>query len=236
MPKPWSVQAPIHPEGWRFVGPLALATVALTYLFGVSVLMAGALITLSVAAFFRNPRRITPTRAGLVIGPADGRVVAVKEVTPEPALGLGEEPRVRISIFLSVLNVHVNRSPVDGTVTHTDYRPGVFVNAAFDKASEKNERSALALRWTGDHPRAGQTVGVVQIAGLIARRIVTDAHEGQSLQAGERFGLIRFGSRTDVYLPQGLTPLVSVGQRVVGGETVLADARSDEPTRVGEAR
>jgi phosphatidylserine decarboxylase len=161
--------------------------------------------------------------------PADGRVSAIEHLRPPAELALGDVERVRISIFLSVFDVHINRAPVAGQITRSLYIPGSFLNAALDKASEENERRALVIQRLD-----GLEIGVVQIAGLVARRIVTFVGEGASIGAGERFGLIRFGSRVDVYLPPGQGPLVTVGQRAIGGETVLADLKSNEPER--EAR
>lgn len=226
----------IHRAGWPFIGLAALLTLGLSLVGGSVVFFLGLIVTCWVVYFFRDPARVTPIRPGLVISPADGRVVLISSVVPEKVLGLGEEPRTRISIFLNVFDVHVNRSPVEGEVAHVQYRPGKFVNASLDKASVDNERNALAITMTGDHPYAGQRIGVVQIAGLIARRILCDVAPGKILKAGERFGMIRFGSRTDVYLPVGATPLVCIGQRVLGGETVLADFTSSEPARQGEVR
>jgi len=168
--------------------------------------------------FFRDPERVVPARPHLVVAPADGRVVIVDQAVPPAELGLGPDPRPRVCIFLSVLDVHVNRSPVAGRVTRIAYRHGAFLNASLDKASEENERNALAIRLTD-----GRDVAVVQIAGLIARRILCFVNEGQEVQAGERFGLIRFGSRTDLYLPAGTRPLVAEGQTMIGGETVIAE-------------
>jgi phosphatidylserine decarboxylase len=168
-------------------------------------------------------------REGLVVSAADGRVAMIEKVRPPLELGLGEAERVRISTFLSVFDVHIQRAPVAGRIARSIYVPGVFVNAAIDKASEDNERRAIVIQTP-----AGAEIAVVQIAGLVARRIVTFAHEGDSLAVGQRFGLIRFGSRVDVYLPPGRAPLVAVGQRAIGGETVFADLLSDEPER--EAR
>ena len=153
-----------------------------------------------------------------MVAPADGRVISVPPAVPPAELGLGAMPRWRVSIFLSVINVHVNRIPVDGTITRIAYRHGSFLNASLDKASEANERNAIALRLPD-----GREIAVVQIAGLIARRIVCDLREGDAVQAGQRFGIIRFGSRTDLYLPEGVRPLVAVGQTMIGGETVLAE-------------
>lgn len=182
-----------------------------------------------VIYFFRDPARVTPLRHGLVISAADGRVSSIDRVVAPKELALGADERVRISTFLSVFDVHINRAPVAGKITRSLYSPGLFLNAALDKASEDNERRSLVIE-TAD----GDALGVVQIAGLIARRIVTFSNVGDSVGAGERFGLIRFGSRVDVYLPPGKKPLVAVGQRVIGGETVLADLLSEEAER--EAR
>ena len=208
---------PIHRDGHKFLALAALLTLGLFFLWP-PLGWFFALITCWVAYFFRDPDRVTPLRNGLVIAPADGRVVGLEVVTPPAELGLPPEPRLRISIFLSVFDVHVNRAPVAGRIKRMAYVPGAFVNAAADKASEDNERAALVIE-TQD----GVEVGVVQIAGLVARRIVTFVKEGDSIGVGERFGLIRFGSRADVYLPPGRTALVSVGQRAIAGETVLAD-------------
>ena len=186
-------------------------------------------LTVYVAYFFRDPDRVTPLRDGLVVSPADGRISSIDTVRPPAELGLGETPRQRISIFLSVLDVHINRAPVAGRISRSVYVPGAFLNAALDKASEENERRSIVISTP-----AGQDVACVQIAGLIARRIVTFAKEGATVGMGERFGLIRFGSRVDVFLPPGHGCLVAVGQRAIGGETVLADLKSTEPER--EAR
>lgn len=220
----------IHPAGWPFIAVAVVITLGLL-LFGGVAFMVGLLVTGWVVYFFRNPKRMTPIRPGLVVSPADGKICAISEVVPDETLGLGQEPRTRISIFLNVFDVHINRSPVEGEVLQVIYRPGAFVNASLDKASVDNERNALVIKMAD-----GQMIGVVQIAGLIARRIVCFVKEGVVLKAGERFGLIRFGSRTDVYLPVGMKALVCVGQRAVGGETVLADAISNEEAREGEAR
>ena len=224
-----------HRAGWPFIGLFAGVTVVLAFLSG-PLFVVGAILTAWCFYFFRDPDRITPTREGLIISPADGRVVAIKELVPEPVFGLGDAPRTRISIFLNVFDVHVNRMPADGIVQACNYRPGKFVNASLDKASVDNERMAITLQLTGDHPYDNQRLGVVQIAGLIARRIVCTAKQGDTFKAGERFGIIRFGSRADIYLPPGLVPLVAVGQRMIGGETVLADCTSDEGIRHGETR
>lgn len=225
----------VHPAGWPFIGIAALLMLFLSFFGGVS-WMVGMILLGWVVYFFRDPKRVTPSRSGLVIAPADGRVIMITDVVPDIDLGLGQESHTRISIFLNVFDVHVNRSPVDGEVVHTHYRPGKFLNASLDKASVDNERNALAIVMSGEHPYAGQKIGVVQIAGLIARRILCTVKPKDTLQAGERFGLIRFGSRTDIYLPKGVKPLVCVGQRMIGGETVLADFCSQEDRRMGEVR
>jgi len=188
-------------------------------------------LTLWCVYFFRDPDRVTPVRPGLVIAPADGRVCLVDESAPPPELELGDEPRPRVCIFMNVFNVHVNRAPMSGTITKLAYRPGKFINAELDKASEYNERQALAMKTTSGHD-----IAFVQIAGLVARRILCQVAEGQALQAGERFGLIRFGSRVDVYLPKGAAPLLAVGQLTTAGETVVADLESNESRREGEVR
>jgi phosphatidylserine decarboxylase len=219
---------PVHSEGYKFLAIGAGFSLVLFWLWSPAAWLA-VLITAWVAYFFRDPPRVTPLRDGLVVSPADGRISAIERVRPPAELGLGDEPRLRISTFLSVFDVHINRAPVAGRVVRSVYVPGSFLNAALDKASEENERRALVIATT-----SGAEIGVVQIAGLIARRIVTFAREGDGVGIGERFGLIRFGSRVDLYLPPGRGALVSVGQRAVGGETVFADLKSDEPER--EAR
>ena len=219
---------PVHSDGYRFLAIGAGVSLLLFWLWPPLAWIA-VLATAYVAYFFRDPPRVTPLREGLIVSPADGRISAIERVRPPAELGLGDEPRLRVSIFLSVFDVHINRAPVAGRITRSVYVPGSFLNAALDKASEENERRALVIATAG-----GADIGVVQIAGLIARRIVTFAKEGDSVGIGERFGLIRFGSRVDVYLPPGHAALVAVGQRAVGGETVLADLRSQEPER--EAR
>lgn len=177
----------------------------------------GAVATAAVACFFRAPHRVPPTRPGLVVAPADGTVSTVGSAPPPAELGLGAEPRARVSAFLSVFDVHVQRIPLDGEVVRVAYRPGAFLSADLDKASEVNERNSLLLRGSGGHELA-----VVQIAGLVARRIVCSVGEGDAVRMGQTYGLIRFGSRVDLYLPPGSEVLVRPGQRTVGGETVLA--------------
>jgi phosphatidylserine decarboxylase len=214
---------PIHPEGYPFIGGFALASLILFWIW-VPLGWIGTVLTVWCALFFRDPLRVTPLREGLVMAPADGRVSMVTPVLPPAELGLGDRPLMRISIFMSVFNCHVNRSPVPGRIERIAYRPGKFINAELDKASEDNERNGLVIA------SANGRFGVVQIAGLVARRIVSFVREGQLIGAGERFGLIRFGSRVDVYLPEGATVLVSEGQTAIAGETVLADFQSEART------
>lgn len=212
----WSVLSPPHPAGRPFIiGGLVLMLLGL--FVGGWLFALGLLFLLFCLYFFRDPERVAPGRPGVFVAPADGRVVSVMPAVPPEELGLGDAPRWRVATFLSVLDVHVNRVPVDGTVTRIAYRSGKFVNASMDKASEHNERNALAIKL-----KDGRTAAVVQIAGLIARRIVCSVHEGEPVRAGDRFGLIRFGSRTDLYLPEGVVPLVVEGQTMIGGETVIA--------------
>lgn len=224
------VMMPIHPQGWPFIGLFAVVAALLGWAWA-PLGWLGLAATLWCAYFFRNPDRVTPTRADLAISPADGVVCLVDQAVPPAELGLGDVPRPRVCVFMSVFDVHVNRVPLDGTVTALAYHPGKFVNAALDKASEENERMAIGLRLDD-----GRTIAFVQIAGLVARRIKCDLADGQRVRKGERFGLIRFGSRVDVYLPEGVAPLVALGQRCIAGETVLADLASDEPARQGEVR
>ena len=210
--------APIHKEGWRFVAIFAAVTVLLFALGLWPLGWIGVLFSIWCAYFFRDPERVTPIASNLIVAPADGRVSAIETVIPPPELDLPRENMTRISIFMNVFDVHINRSPIAARVAKVTYVPGLFFNADLDKASEDNERQALTLETP-----AGLRIGVVQIAGLIARRIVKFVSEGDSLQAGERFGLIRFGSRVDVFLPEGIVPLVCLGQRSLAGETILAD-------------
>ena len=211
------VIAPPHPAARPFLAGGATALVLGLAVAGWLAWIA-AFFLLFCLYFFRDPERVPPPRANTVLAPADGRVVSVMEALPPAELGLGPVPRWRIAIFLSVLDVHVNRIPVNGTITRIAYRHGSFVNASLDKASDDNERNALAIRLPD-----GRELAVVQIAGLIARRILCHVREGDAVRAGERFGIIRFGSRTDLYLPLGVRPLVIVGQTMIGGETVLAE-------------
>ncbi|MGO4714424.1 phosphatidylserine decarboxylase [Bradyrhizobium sp. 2TAF24] len=209
---------PIHPEGYPFIGGFALVSLLLFWLWS-PLGWIGVGLTVWCALFFRDPVRVTPVREGLVVSPADGRVSMIAQVVPPAELGLGDKPLLRVSVFMSVFNCHVNRSPVAGRIERIAYRPGKFINAELDKASEDNERNSLVISTPDGR------IGVTQIAGLVARRIVSFVREGQTLSAGERFGLIRFGSRLDVYLPEGAKVLVSEGQTAIAGETVLADFR-----------
>jgi phosphatidylserine decarboxylase len=218
---------PLHPEGRRFLAIFAGVTLVL-FLIWAPLGWLGLGLTVWCYYFFRDPVRSVPLRDGLVVSPADGVVSQVGPAVPPEGLGLAAEPLTRISIFMSVFNCHVNRAPVEGTVSAVVYRSGRFLNASLDKASEDNERNALKIDLAD-----GRTVAVVQIAGLIARRIVCWVKPGQRVIAGERFGLIRFGSRLDVYLPPGVVPLVAEGQTMTAGETVLADLAGAEPARPG---
>jgi len=220
--------APVHRDGHKFVG-LGLIVTALLFMVWPPLAWVMALVTCWIIYFFRDPDRVTPLRDGLILSPADGRVSLIEKVRPPSELGLGDEERVRISVFLSIFDVHIQRAPIAGRIVRSIYVPGAFLNAALDKASEDNERRSIVI----ESP-TGIKVAAVQIAGLIARRIVTFTAEGDSVGAGERFGLIRFGSRVDTYLPAGATALIAVGQRAIGGETVFADLKSTEPER--EAR
>ncbi len=221
---------PLHPDGWKFVAIAALATVVL-FLLWQPLGWVGLIVTAWVVYFFRDPPRVTPIREGLVVSPADGLIVSIAEGTPPRELGMDEAPMTKIGIFLNVFDVHINRMPADGVVVDTRYRKGKFLNASLDKASDENERMAIRLR-TVDGPE----IAVVQIAGLVARRIVCQIQAGQAVAAGQRFGLIRFGSRTDLYVPRDWSIVAIEGQRVLGGETVLADSSSREPRRLGVAR
>jgi phosphatidylserine decarboxylase len=217
---------PIHREGYPFIGGFALASLVLFWLWP-PLGWLGAIATLWCIYFFRDPLRVTPIRDGIVVAPADGRVCQVVSVVPPRELELGERPLPRISIFMSVFDCHINRSPVTGRVERIVYRAGKFISADLDKASEDNERNAFVIV-TG----AGQRIAVVQIAGLIARRIVCFAREGDALGAGQRIGMIRFGSRVDVYLPEGTRALAGEGQIAIAGETLIADLATGaaEPT------
>jgi phosphatidylserine decarboxylase len=224
------ILVPIHRDGWRFIAAFAVVALILAVI-AAPLGWIGAAFTLWCIYFFRDPPRVTPTRAGLVVSPADGVVQMIQRALPPPELGLAPQPLLRVSIFMNVFDVHVNRVPTDGSVTALAYRAGKFFNASLDKASELNERQAVRLGLPD-----GRDIVLVQIAGLVARRIRCDLRQGQGVRAGERFGLIRFGSRVDVYLPEGVAPLVAVGQTAVAGETVVADLTGGEGPRQGEVR
>jgi phosphatidylserine decarboxylase len=216
---------PINHEGYPFIAGFGIASLFLMWLWS-PLGWLGVIATLWCVYFFRDPPRVTPLREGLVISPADGRVSRIANAVPPAELAIGDRPVVRISIFMSVFDCHVNRSPVAGRIERIAYRAGLFLNADLDKASEDNERNCFLIRTTG-----GIRVGVVQIAGLVARRIVPFVREGTAVAAGERIGMIRFGSRLDVYLPDGGRPLVAEGQTAVAGETVIADLQGGDPGR-----
>jgi phosphatidylserine decarboxylase len=208
---------PMHPEGRKFVAIFAAITLVL---FAVEDVLGwiGVGLTVWCYYFFRDPERVTPDAEGLVISPADGVVSLIEPAVPPRELGLPEEALTRVSVFMSVFNCHVNRAPVAGKVEKIAYKPGKFLNASLDKASEDNERNSLVIRMEDD-----RILTVTQIAGLVARRIVSFTQEGAVLDRGERFGLIRFGSRLDIYLPEGVEPSVKIGQTMIAGETVIAD-------------
>ena len=214
-----NVIVPVHKEGYPFVAAFFGASLVLGWLFE-PLFWIGMVLTLWCAYFFRDPERVTPQDDDLVISPADGKVSSIRMEVPPEELYLGVEPMLRISIFMNVFDCHVNRSPMRGSVVNIAYREGSFLNAELDKASKDNERNGLVIE-----TKQGR-IGVVQIAGLVARRILCWANPSQPLDAGERFGLIRFGSRLDVYLPTGAEPRVSLGQRAIAGETVIAEFNS----------
>ena len=216
--------SPIHPQGYPFIGGFALASLVL-FLLWAPLGWLGTVATLWCAYFFRDPPRVTPVRDGIVVAPADGRVSQIASAVPPRELELGDRPLPRVSIFMSVFDCHVNRSPVSGRIERVVYRAGKFLSADLDKASEDNERNAFVIA------TAGARIGVIQIAGLVARRIVPFAHEGELVAAGQRIGMIRFGSRVDVYLPEGARALAAEGQTAIAGETVLADLRAVDAGR-----
>ena len=210
----------IHREGYPFIALFAAVNL-LAFLLSAWLGWLLLPITLWCVAFFRDPERNTPPESGLIICPADGKLLPVVEAAPPAELGMGDSPRPRLSIFMNVFNVHVNRNPVSGQVIGTSYRPGKFFNASFDKASIHNERMSIRLRPEGESGDR-RDLAVVQIAGLVARRIVCDLVQGEGVRRGARFGIIRFGSRVDVYLPPGTEILVQPGITTRAGETVLA--------------
>lgn len=207
---------PIHREGWPFIAAFAGVAVVLGF-FSTSLFWIGAILTAWCAYFFRDPERVTPVDDKLVISPADGIVSAVGPAVPPRELGLGNAEMTRISVFMNVFSCHVNRSPVRGRIVAIEHRRGKFLNAELDKASIENERNGVVI----DSPHG--RVAAVQVAGLVARRIVCWSGEGNDISTGDRFGLIRFGSRVDVYLPEGAVAKVAIGQTAVAGETVIAE-------------
>jgi phosphatidylserine decarboxylase len=207
---------PVHREGWPFIAAFAGASIVLG-LFSTSLFWIGAILTAWCAYFFRDPERVTPVDDKLVVSPADGIVSAVGPAVPPRELGLGTSEMTRISVFMNVFSCHVNRSPVRGRIVTIEHRRGKFLNAELDKASVENERNGLVI----DSPNG--RVAAVQVAGLVARRIVCWTEEGNDISTGDRFGLIRFGSRVDVYLPEGAVAKVAIGQTAVAGETVIAE-------------
>ena len=225
-----TVLVPLHPAGWPFVTLFAGVAILMTWWFP-PLGFVGLVLTAWCIYFFRDPQRVTPDGDGLVISPADGVVQSIVQAAPPDELEMGLEPRTRVAVFMNVFNVHVNRIPIDGVISASAYRPGKFVNASYDKASEQNERQSLKVT-----TKSGQEVGFVQIAGLVARRIICHAKVGDRMRAGERFGIIRFGSRVDVYLPVGVTSKVLVGQLAIASETVLAELNSNEAPQNGETR
>jgi len=216
---------PIHRAGYPFIAIGAVLALVLGLWVWKPLGWLFLIVTLWIGYFFRDPTRVTPLRDGLVVSPADGRVSMIVTAVPPPETGLAPDPMTRVSIFMNVFDCHVNRAPVSGRVVEQVYTPGLFINAELDKASEDNERNALVIE------AAGARIGVVQIAGLIARRILSFVQRGDELVAGQRFGLIRFGSRVDVYMPLATQILVGVDQMAIAGETVIADLKGEEGPR-----
>ena len=207
---------PMHPEGRKFVAIFATITLFLFFLWE-PLGWVGVGLTVWVYYFFRDPERMVPNEDGIMVSPADGIVSLLEPAVPPSELGLGSEPMTRVSVFMSVFNCHVNRIPAAGRITTVAYHHGKFLNASLDKASEQNERNGITVELSD-----GRQYGVVQIAGLVARRIMCWSEEGSDMQRGERFGLIRFGSRLDIYLPSGTEPTVQIGQTMIAGETIIA--------------
>jgi phosphatidylserine decarboxylase len=224
-----AVLPPIHRQGWPFIAIFLVAALLLGWLWE-PLFWLGLIATAWCAYFFRDPMRVTPDDPSLVVSPADGVVVGTHARVPPPELEMGTAPLPCVAVFMNVFDVHVNRTPVAGTITGHAYHHGKFLNASFDKAADENERRSWRLRTA-----SGREVGLVQIAGLVARRIVPFRESGDVLAAGERIGLIRFGSRCDIYLPEGTAPLVLVGQRTIAGETVIADLDGQQVARAGRA-
>ena len=222
-----SVLTPIHKEGYKFIAIFAAATLFL-FLFSNFFGVVGLILTLWCVYFFRDPIRVVPQVDSYVVSPADGLVQKIVTAVPPAELGMGDEEMTRVSIFLNVFDVHVNRIPISGNISALHYHPGKFFNASLDKASVDNERQSILIE-TADNKK----IAVVQIAGLVARRIVCDLNENDQVKTGDRFGIIRFGSRVDVYLPLGINPSVVEGQRAIGGETVIADMKGSKPALEG---
>ena len=221
---------PIHREGRPFIAATLVAALALGFVFEPAFWIL-AILAVWMTLFFRDPVRTVPVAGGLVVSPADGRVEPIVAVPPPLELGLGSEPLLRISVFMNVFDCHINRAPVGGAISRIVYRPGKFLSADLDKASDDNERNGLVIE-----DGAGRRVGVVQIAGLVARRILCWSKEGETIAAGERIGMIRFGSRLDTYLPAGSVAVVNAGQRAVAGETILAHLPGPTPAPPYDAR
>ncbi len=217
---------PMHREGYPFVAAFAVVALVLLWIWE-PLGWVGVGMTVWCYYFFRDPKRAVPQNAGLMVSPADGVVSLIERAVPPAELGMGPDALMRVSVFMSVFNCHVNRAPIAGRVSEIAYRPGKFFNAAMDKASIDNERNSLRIDMAD-----GRSIAVVQIAGLVARRILCFAVKGQELRTGERFGLIRFGSRLDIYLPDGVEPQVALGQNCVAGETVIAVLGQDAPQRM----
>ena len=218
---------PMHREGIKFIIIFSVTSLILFFIY-IPLGWVGIGLTIWCYYFFRDPKRTTPIRDGLLVSPADGVISLIEKTMPPPELDIEKEVLTRISVFMNVFNCHVNRSPIAGKVMEINYRPGKFFNASLDKASVDNERNSLVLQIPD-----GRQIVVVQIAGLVARRIVSFVKPKQTLRIGQRFGLIRFGSRVDIYLPTGVQPLVCIGQIMVSGETVIADLNSKELARDG---
>ena len=217
-----SVFVPIHPAGTPFIAIFAILTIFIGWLWA-PLYFLGLILTVWCIYFFRNPNRVTPTLSGvnknnLIIAPADGKIIEISEVTPNDEIGLPSGEWQRVCIFMNVFDVHVNRSPMLGKITFKNYIPGLFFNASLDKASMHNERLILGM-----DTENGKKIAFVQIAGLVARRIICDVDKGSLLKAGEVFGLIRFGSRVDIYFPKEVSTLVLVGQKTISGETIIGD-------------
>ena len=218
---------PMHREGIKFILIFSVISLILFFIY-IPLGWVGIGLTIWCYYFFRDPKRTIPVRDGLLVSPADGVISLIEKTMPPPELDIEKEELTRISVFMNVFNCHVNRSPIAGKVMEINYRPGKFFNASLDKASVDNERNSLVLQIPD-----GRQIVVVQIAGLVARRIVSFVKPKQTLRIGQRFGLIRFGSRVDIYLPNGVEPLVCLGQTMVSGETIIADLTSTEVARAG---